>query len=78
MKIILDMGTLASMDMERISALSYVVSKRYGYVHELVETIKQNIVDEFVSLGFVIMGYTIEDKTWRASDFAVSYYNIVK
>lgn len=72
------MGTLESMDMERISALSYVVSKKYGYVRELVETIKQNIVDEFVSLGFVIMGYTPEDKTWRVSDFAINYYNIVK
>lgn len=72
------MSTLASMDMERISALSYVVSKRYGYVRELIEAIKQNIVDEFVALGFVIMGYTSEDKTWRVSDLAINYYNVVK
>lgn len=77
-KTVAAMNTMELMDTERIAALSYVVGEKYGYVRDLVAKVKQNIVDEFVSLGFVIMGYTPEDKTWRVSDFAVSFYNIVK
>ena len=66
------------MDKERVDALSYVVSKKYGYVKDLLNQIQRTIVDEFVSLGFIIMGYTPEDKTWRVSSFAESYYEIVR
>lgn len=66
------------MDEERVNALSYVVSQKCGYVKDLLNEIKQAIVDEFVSLGFIIMGYTAESKTWRASSFAETYYNIVQ
>ena len=72
------MNTIKSMDSERIAALSYIVTERFGYVRDLIAKVKQSIVEEFVSMGFVIMGYTPEDKTWRVSDFAVSFYNIVK
>lgn len=71
------MAGIEIMDKERADALSYVVSKRYGYVRELLDTVKQTIVDEFVSLGFIIMGYTYDDKTWRASSLADSYFQIV-
>lgn len=65
------------MDQERVDALSYVVSTKYGYVKDLLDKITQAIVDEFVSMGFIIMGYTSDDKTWRASSFANTYYHIV-
>ena len=72
------MNAINKLDTDRINALSYIVNKKYGFVHELFEQVKDSIVEEFVSLGFVIMGYTSKDKTWRVSDFAVSFYNIVK
>lgn len=72
------MNAINRLDSDRINALSYIVNKKYGFVHELLEQVKESIVREFVSLGFVIMGYTTNDKTWRVSDFAVSFYDVVK
>lgn len=72
------MNTIKSLDSERITALSYIVTEKFGYVRDLIVKVRQSIIDEFVSMGFVIMGYTPEDKTWRVSDFAVDFYNIIK
>ena len=72
------MNTIKSLDSERITALSYIVTEKFGYVRDLIVKVRQSIIDEFVSMGFVIMGYTSEDKTWRVSDFAVEFYNIIK
>lgn len=72
------MAGIEIMDKVRVDALNYVVSTKYGYVKDLLLKVQQTVVDEFVSLGFIIMGYTHEDKTWRASSFAESYYEIVR
>ena len=71
------MSDVEAMDKERVDALSYVVQTRHGYVKDLLTKMRQTIVNEFVSLGFIIMGYTDEDKTWRVSSFAETYYQIV-
>ena len=64
-------------DKNRLNALRYVVKTKNGYVSDLNASIG-NFVDEFVSLGFVIMGYTWTKKTWRASESAKRYYSVVK
>lgn len=66
------------MDKERVIALSYVVNKSYGYVRELLANVRESIVQEFVSLGFVIMGYTSDEQTWRASTSASDFLQIVQ
>ena len=72
------MAGIDKMDKDRVDALSYVVTQQYGYVKDLLDKIQKTIVDEFVSIGFIIMGYTPEDKTWRVSSFAKTYYEIVR
>ena len=72
------MAEMEIMDNVRVDALDYVVSTKYGYVKDLLKKVQETIVAEFVSLGFIIMGYTPEDKTWRVSSFAESYYKIVR
>ena len=64
-------------DKKRLNALKYIVKTKNGYVRDLVANI-DNYVDEFVSLGFVIKGYTWTDETWRVSELAKRYYSVVK
>lgn len=68
---------MENQDMMRLGALRYIVDTQYGYVGELITNIGKAFADEFVSLGFVIMGYTMDDKTWRVSELAKRYYSFV-
>ena len=68
---------MENQDMKRLGALRYIVDTRYGYVGELITNIGEAFANEFVSLGFVIMGYTMDDKTWRVSELAKRYYSFV-
>lgn len=72
------MTTIEKMDNERVEALRYIISTKYGYVRELLKNIAHSIVEEFVSLGFIIMGYTSDDKTWKVSSFAEDFYQVVR
>ena len=48
-------------------ALETINKESAGYVKELKETITPEMVDKFISIGFIICGYTQEAKTWKIS-----------
>lgn len=68
---------MATYESERQKALKYIVDTQYGYVRDLIKSIGDVFTKEFISLGFVIMGYTWENKTWKVSELAKEYYQVV-
>lgn len=62
----------------RLNAIKYIVTQKYGYVKDLLLAVRQSIVDELLSIGFIIMGYNADGQTWRVSSSAVDFYEMVK
>lgn len=54
-------------------ALETISKEGAGYVQELKKTITPEMVEKFISIGFVICGYTREAKTWRISKLGKEY-----
>jgi len=65
-------------DKRRLEALKYVVENKNGFLTELQEQIGQEYVDEFSSLGFIHLGYTLTYATWGVTDSCKRYYKVVK
>lgn len=59
----------------RIEALSFINKERSGLVIELIEKISEKIFKEFLSVGFIICGYTPKAETWRISKLGEEYYS---
>lgn len=61
-----------------LEALAYINDEKKGYISKLIERIGQKCVEEFVSVGFIICGYTRTAKTWRISKFGKEFYSEVQ
>ncbi len=44
-----------------------------GYIKDLRDKIGDSLISEFISVGFIICGYTRSDKTWRISELGRGY-----
>lgn len=64
---------LMNMNEERKTALRNIYKSGWGYFNDLQNSIGKEILSEFVSVGFIICGYTREKKTWRISNLGRSY-----
>lgn len=58
---------------DRRSALAFICKEKSGFVNELIEKIGERIFKEFLSIGFIICGYTPKYKTWRISKLGENY-----
>lgn len=61
------------MSEKRKSALKTIYRDGWGYIKDLQENIGKDILSEFISVGFIICGYTRTNKTWRISKLGQSY-----
>ncbi len=55
------------MSEKRKSALKTIYQEGWGYIKDLQENIGKDLLSEFISVGFIICGYTRTSKTWRIS-----------
>jgi len=55
------------------SALKFIYRKKSGTFTELKKEVDQNRIDEFISVGFIICGYTPSTKTWKISSLGKQY-----
>lgn len=58
---------------KRISALKSIYDSGWGYINDLRKNIGEDLLSEFISVGFIICGYTRTKKTWRISNLGRSY-----
>lgn len=58
---------------KRTSALKNIYNSGWGYIKDLRTTIGEDLLSEFISVGFIICGYTRTKKTWRISNLGRSY-----
>ena len=65
---------------ERLQALETInrLELDHGYLDELRSRIGESLVNEFISLGFIHTGYTLEKDTWGINPLGKRYYQIVK
>lgn len=61
------------MSENRKSALRAIYEDGRGYINDLQEKIGRELLSEFISVGFIICGYTRTSKTWRISKLGQSY-----
>lgn len=61
------------MNEKRISALKSIYTSGWGYIKDLRTNIGEELLSEFISVGFIICGYTRTKKTWRISNLGRSY-----
>ncbi len=61
------------MNEKRISALKSIYTGGWGYIKDLRTNIGEELLSEFISVGFIICGYTRTKKTWRISNLGRSY-----
>lgn len=61
------------MNEERKTALKNIYNSGWGYFKDLQNSIGNEILSEFVSVGFIICGYTRKKKTWRISNLGKHY-----
>ncbi|MBD5315880.1 MAG: hypothetical protein HDS08_06985 [Bacteroides sp.] len=61
------------MSENRKSALKAIYKDGWGYIKDLQEKIGNDLLSEFISVGFIICGYTRTSKTWRISNLGKSY-----
>lgn len=55
------------------TALRSIYNSGRGYIKDLRENIGNDLLSEFISVGFIICGYTRTSKTWRISELGRSY-----
>ena len=63
---------------ERLQALETINRLDHGYLDELQDLIGESLVNEFLSLGFIHPGYTLEKETWGINPLGKRYYEMVK
>ncbi len=61
------------MNEQQKKALISIYKDGRGYVKDLRKKIGDSLTTEFISVGFIICGYTRSDKTWRISDLGRGY-----
>jgi len=61
------------MNEKKKSALVSIYRSGQGYMQDLRNTIDQKFIDEFITAGFIICGFTRTDKTWRISALGKGY-----
>ncbi len=54
-------------------ALVCIYTKGRGYLSELRKSIDPQLIDEFITAGFIICGFTRTSKTWRISSLGKGY-----
>lgn len=55
------------------TALINIYKDGRGYIKDLRDNIGDALMSEFISVGFIICGYTHSDKTWRISELGRGY-----
>lgn len=55
------------------SALKFIYRKKSGTITELNNEVDQNRIEEFISVGFIICGFTPSTKTWKISSLGKQY-----
>ena len=63
---------------ERLQALETINRLDHGYLDELRLRIGESLLNEFISLGFIHTGYTLEKDTWGINTRWKRDYEIVK
>jgi hypothetical protein len=63
---------------EKMQALEIINRLDHGYLDELRELIGESLVNEFLSLGFIHPGYTLEKETWGINPLGKRYYEMTK
>lgn len=58
---------------KRASALKNIYNSGWWYIKDLRTNIGEDLLSEFISVGFIICGYTRTKKTWRISNLGRSY-----
>ncbi|MBM6845390.1 hypothetical protein [Phocaeicola plebeius] len=69
------------MNSEKKNALIQIYQSKQGYINRLEENISKDLIREFISVGFIICGFTRTAKTWRLSKLGHDYIqemNLVK
>lgn len=54
-------------------ALISIYKDGRGYIKDLRDNIGESLMSEFISVGFIICGYTRSGKTWRISALGRGY-----
>lgn len=65
-------------DNQRLEILKFITEEKSGILSELVEKFGKEIVDEFLSIGFLKSGYNREHKTWSVTNLCSEFYYEVK
>ena len=61
------------MNEKKKSALVSIYKSGRGYLDDLRNTIDPKYIDEFITAGFIICGFTRTSKTWRISSLGKGY-----
>lgn len=54
-------------------ALKFIYHKKSGTFTDLRKRVTKELIDSFISVGFIICGYTPSAKTWKISTLGKEY-----
>jgi hypothetical protein len=61
------------MNEKEIAALKRIYNSGRGYLEELRDSIGNDLLSEFISVGFIVCGYSRTSRTWRISNLGRCY-----
>ena len=61
------------MNEKKKSALINIYKSGRGYLDDLRKTVDSKYIEEFITAGFIICGFTRKSKTWRISSLGKGY-----
>ncbi len=68
-------GRGTSLEKSRMGALRIINSLGCGYMTTLKSRVEESLIEEFISVGFIVCGYTRANKTWRISELGKNFYS---
>lgn len=64
------------MDKQYEHALRIIYNEKRGIIKDLLKSIPSEVIDVFISVGFITCGFTPNVKTWHISSLGQEYYEV--
>ena len=67
-----------SVDKEILEALKYLYNHKRGYLHDLLNHVSNERIEEFRCVGFIHLGYSLKYRTWSITELGKQFYKELK
>lgn len=63
---------------KKLESLKYLYDHKNGYLHELLEYVSEEQIEEFRVVGFIHLGYSLKYRTWSITDLGKQFYKEIR